>query len=128
MDTRAVLIAEDDPGISHMMRLVLEEEGFSVAIARDGEETLRLVESLTPGVVLLDLRLPILSGEEVISRLRATQTGSRPKILLTSASAKLKEIAAEMGADGFVAKPFDIDDLVAATHKAFDSRSGPPEP
>src|SRR5688500_151329 len=124
----SVLIAEDDPGISNMMRLILEDEGYKVTIARDGAETLRLVESLTPRVLLLDLRLPIFSGEEVVARLREQAHGTRPKILLTSASAQLKEIAADIGADGFVAKPFDIDDLVAATRRAYDSEAVAPEP
>src|SRR2546423_1052869 len=87
---RSILIAEDDPGISRMMRLVLEEEGFAVTIARDGAEALALVGSLNPDVLLLDLRLPVLNGEEVASSIRSLPAGARPKVLLTSASSRLK--------------------------------------
>src|SRR6266550_5177737 len=115
---RSVLIAEDDPGISRMMKLVLEEEGFVVTIARDGAEALALVGSLNPDVLLLDLRLPVLNGEEVASSIRSLPADARPKVLLTSASSRLKEISEQIGADGFVQKPFELDDLIAATQQA----------
>ena len=115
---KSILIAEDDPGISRMMRLVLEEEGFAVTIARDGAEALALVSSLNPDVLLLDLRLPVLNGEEVASSIRGMPEAARPKVLLTSASSRLKEISEQIGADGFVQKPFELDDLIAATQRA----------
>src|SRR5437762_14229881 len=86
---RSVLIAEDDPGISRMMRLVLEEEGFAVTIARDGGGALALVGSLNPDVLQRDLRVPGLNGEEVASSIRDLPAGARPKVLLNSASSRL---------------------------------------
>jgi len=115
---KSILIAEDDPGISRMMKLVLEEEGFLVTVARDGAEALALVGSMNPDVLLLDLRLPVLNGEEVASSIQRLPVGARPKVLLTSASARLKEISEQIGADGYVQKPFELDDLIAATQQA----------
>ena len=115
---KSVLIAEDDPGISRMMKLVLEDEGFAVTIARDGAEAIALVGSIKPDVLLLDLRLPVLSGEEVASSIRSLPDGARPKVLITSASSRLKEISEQIGADGFIQKPFELDDLIAATQQA----------
>ena len=82
---KLILIAEDDPGISRMMKLVLEEEGFVVTIARDGPEALALVGSMKPDVLLLDLRLPVLNGEEVALSIQRLPVAARPKVLLTSA-------------------------------------------
>src|SRR5688572_6247100 len=112
-----ILIAEDDPGIILMMALVLKDEGFDVTIARDGAETLKLVESMSPDLLLLDLRLPIVSGEEVATQLAKADKTARPKILITSASSRLNEIAAGLGVDGFILKPFEIDDLVEAARR-----------
>jgi CheY-like chemotaxis protein len=102
-----------------MMKLVLEDEGFAVTIARDGAEALALVGSMNPDVLLLDLRLPVLNGEEVASKIRGLPDGARPKVLVISASSRLKEISEQIGADGFVQKPFELDDLIAATQQAF---------
>ena len=115
---RSVLVAEDDPGISRMIKLVLEDEGYAVTIARDGAEALALVRSLCPDVLLLDLRLPVLSGEEVASSILALPESSRPRLVVTSASSRLKEISEKIGADGFIQKPFELDDLIAATQRA----------
>jgi len=115
---RSVLIAEDDPGISRMIKLVLEDEGYLVTIARDGAEALALVRSLCPDVLLLDLRLPVLSGEEVATSILALPESLRPRLVVTSASSRLKELSERIGADGYVQKPFELDVLIAATQQA----------
>ena len=101
-----------------MIKLVLEDEGYAVTIARDGAEALALVRTLRPDVLLLDLRLPVLSGEEVATSILALPQSSRPRLVITSASSRLKEISEKIGADGFVQNPFELDDLIAATQRA----------
>jgi two-component system response regulator RegX3 len=113
----SILIAEDDPGISRMMSLILKDEGFDVTIVSDGAEALKMVESVSPDVLLLDLRLPIVSGEEVATKVTQMDNATRPKIVITSASSRVSEIASNLGVDGFLVKPFEIDDLIAAARK-----------
>jgi CheY-like chemotaxis protein len=121
----SVLIAEDDPGISGMMRLVLEDEGFAISVARDGLEAIEMVKSLSPDVLVLDLRMPMLTGDEVAARLQELPDHKRPKIVLSSASSALPKFAATVPVDGFLPKPFDIDDLVKAVNDVLFP-DGPP--
>ena len=79
---QTILVVEDEIKIADVLKSYLEREGFSVATAADGEEALRLYAALSPALVLLDLMLPIISGEEVCRTIRAR--GETPIIMLTA--------------------------------------------
>jgi two-component system response regulator AdeR len=112
-----ILIAEDDPGISSIIRFVLESEGFPVAVARDGGEAIDMALALRPGLLLLDVVLPKIDGRGVTRELEKELGDGRPPIILLSASSKLSELAAELGVEGFVTKPFEPDDIVAVSKR-----------
>jgi DNA-binding response OmpR family regulator len=116
-DSLTILIAEDDPGISSIIRFVLEDEGFSVVMARDGSEAVRLARELRPALILLDVVLPMKDGREVIASLREEMGSERPSIVLLSASSKLSELAAELGVEGYITKPFEPEDIVLVTRQ-----------
>lgn len=109
---RRVLVVEDDLAIADMIMEVLELEGFTVEHAVDGE-ALRLADQTPrPAVVLLDLMMPGMDGFEVARRLRANPTTQAIPIVAMSAGQQAREGAARMGANDYLAKPFDLDQLI----------------
>lgn len=82
-----ILIVEDDYAIRDMYRMKLQNSGFSVAVAVHGEEGLRVAEVWRPDLILLDLRMPVMSGEEMLQNLRSTDWGSSIRVIaLTNVS------------------------------------------
>lgn len=80
-----IAIIEDDLAINQMYRMKFESEGFTVVVAADGEEGLEVIESEKPDIVLLDLMMPIMTGEEVLAEMRKTKWGKNmPVIILTN--------------------------------------------
>jgi DNA-binding response OmpR family regulator len=111
-----VLIIEDDRDICLSVRYALEREGgFAVSVAHDGEGGLELAARQHPDLVLLDLNLPGMDGQEVCRRLRAGKhTAGLPVIMLTARVDEADKLAGlEVGADDYVTKPFSIKELVA---------------
>ena len=107
-----VLVVDDEPPILYALRTSLEARGYDVASAETGEEGLARVASAAPDLVVLDLGLPDLDGAEVIRRLRGWS--DVPVIVLSVRERQADKIdALEAGADDYVTKPFDVDELVA---------------
>ena len=107
-----VLIVEDDSGIADFLQLELEHEGFEVLHAEDGRKALELFESDTPDIILLDIMLPKLNGLEVLRRIR--KTSRVPVIMLTARGDTLDKVSGlDSGADDYLAKPFEIEELLA---------------
>jgi two-component system KDP operon response regulator KdpE len=107
-----VLVADDEPRITKLVSLALSSEGFRVVTASGGEEALQKAEEVRPDIVLLDIVMPGMDGIEVMRQLRERRPV--PVILLTakgSTSDKAKGL--DLGADDYVAKPFDLDELAA---------------
>jgi CheY-like chemotaxis protein len=107
-----VLVVDDEAGIRYLLEAVLAEEGFRVTTAQDGIEALQVVASATPpDVVVTDLMMPRLDGYGLINRLRAAAVPIRGIIAMSAAS-----IAGTRppGADLFIAKPFDIEQVVTS--------------
>jgi DNA-binding response OmpR family regulator len=114
-----VLVVEDEPDLRDIARIVLEEDGFAVMTAPDGKAGLEQVLSWKPDVVLLDMGLPVMSGEEFVEAMRAELTNP-PRLIVMSAAGTIVERAARLGAISCVAKPFDLDDLSSAVRLALD--------
>lgn len=119
-----VLVAEDDPDIRSLARLLLELADHEVIEAADGEAVLSMLAADDNiDVVLLDLRLPLRDGFEVMGELRKTgRLGTKTRVVIFSAQIDLqgRERAEQEGASGFLSKPFSEEDLLAAV----DGRSG----
>jgi DNA-binding response OmpR family regulator len=77
-----VLIVEDDRTISEMYKLKLELVGFDINVAYDGQEGLKLAKLHQPQLILLDLRMPIMTGDEMLEQMRATEWGSKPRVVV----------------------------------------------
>ncbi|MCC6629631.1 MAG: response regulator transcription factor [Chloroflexi bacterium] len=111
-----VLIVDDDTDIVAMLVQVLQDEGYAV-VTGTGDEALALAESAAPSVVLLDIMMPGIDGVEFARRLRANPGTATLPIVAMSASHRLRERAGQMQVDDLLAKPFDLDDLLAAIQR-----------
>ena len=110
-----VLIIEDDTRIANWVKVYFERAGFSAEVAHDGESGLELARDLAPNLVILDLMLPRLDGVELCRVLR--RESDVPVIMLTAREAPAERITGlDSGADDYVVKPFDPDELIARAH------------
>jgi DNA-binding response OmpR family regulator len=114
-DDRVVLVVDDDPGILATIADALDLEGYRVRTATNGREALDVLETAAPRVVVLDMRMPILDGWGFAKALR--ERGDRPRILVMTAAENARQWADEIGADDFLAKPFELEDLLAALER-----------
>jgi two-component system, OmpR family, alkaline phosphatase synthesis response regulator PhoP len=119
-----VLIVDDEPNIVLSLEFLLGQEGYEVAVARDGAEALARAEELRPDLVLLDVMLPALDGFEVCRRLRAREPA--PKVILLTARGRSAERlrGLDLGADLYVTKPFSTRDLMADIRRCLSGEGG----
>ena len=113
-DARKILIAEDEPNIVISLEFLLKGAGYEVAVARDGEEALRLIWALRPDLVVLDIMLPSVSGFEVCRRIREGHESKDTKVLMLTARGLESEVEKGMaaGANAYMTKPFATRELV----------------
>jgi DNA-binding response OmpR family regulator len=108
-----VLLVDDEAAITDNLAPFLERAGFTVAVAADGEEALRQVGAFAPDLIILDVLMPRLDGREVLRNLRQADNWT-PVILLTQVGeSSERAMALEEGADDYLNKPFDPQELVA---------------
>ncbi|NLV57293.1 MAG: response regulator transcription factor [Clostridiales bacterium] len=111
-DKQRILLVDDDPNISHLVRLYLEKEGFEVTQAARGDEALMSFRKRQPELVLLDVMLPGVDGLQVLKEIR--KVGKVPVIMLTAKDETFdKVLGLELGADDYITKPFENKELVA---------------
>lgn len=106
-----VLICDDDEGIVDFTSILLGESGCDVLAAINGEEIFEVLNKSLPDLILLDLWLPLLSGEEVIDILKKKKRTQHIPVIIISASKDTEQVAQRAGADDFLCKPFDIQKL-----------------
>ena len=104
-----ILVVDDDEAIREAVADLLRGEGYRAETAADGPAGLEAAQRLSPALVLLDMRLPRLDGWALAGALRAR--APRVPILAMTAAPDARRWAAEIGADGWIAKPFDVDEL-----------------
>jgi len=105
-----VLVVDDDASIRRVVTETLEDEGYSVVTAADGEEAFRAIIHRRPGVVLLDMRMPNVDGWELTRRLKAR--GIHVPVAVMTAAPLAPKSADDIGADAYIAKPFELSELV----------------
>jgi len=110
-----ILVIDDDVSIQKLVSDVLTEEGFSVITASCGEDGIKKVHHSKPNLIILDLRLPDMDGFQICQTLKKDKSvSSIPIIMLTVKSAKSSTVAGlEMGADDYIVKPFNQEEMVA---------------
>jgi len=125
LQTRTVLVADDEDHIRQLIRLYLANEGFGVKEAKSGKEALDSWQKDDPDLVVLDIMMPEVDGWEVLKQIRKQK--NTPVIMLTAKDAELdKVLGLELGADDYVTKPFSPRELVSrvkAVLRRYDSAS-----
>ena len=107
-----ILLVDDDPNIRQLVNLYLQKEGFEVQMAERGDEALEKFRATPPDLMLLDVMLPSMDGWQVLREAR--KTSNVPIIMLTAKDETFdKVLGLELGADDYIAKPFDMKELVA---------------
>lgn len=106
-----ILVVDDDVSICDMIDAVLTDEGYEVVCARNGGHALRMLQERAPALILFDLVMPDQGGADFITACRQVPNGAVPMVVV-SGFPNLDQIAATIGAEGFLAKPFDLTDLL----------------
>lgn len=116
-----ILLVEDDPSLTELIKYNLEQEGFEVVVEMDGETGLIAAMEENPDLILLDWMLPNLSGIEICRRIRRDKSTSNiPVIMLTARSEESDRIRGlDIGADDYVTKPFSPKELIARIKALF---------
>lgn len=112
---KRILLVDDDQEIVETLQIALEAKGYEIAIARDGNQGLALVEREDPDLVILDMMMPKRSGFLVLEKLRRTRPVPIRVIMITAnEGARHKAYAEMLGVDDYIRKPFAMDKLIAS--------------
>src|SRR5262244_1973625 len=109
---RRILVVDDEPQITRVLRTSLSSHGYDIRVANDGETALEIMKDWTPDLVITDLSMPNMDGLELCRKLRLT---SQVPIIVLSVRGeeRVKVQALDAGADDYVTKPFGIEELLA---------------
>lgn len=111
---RKVLVVDDDEGILDALSAILEFEGYKVEVEDSAENVIERAKRVSPNIILLDLLLADgESGDKLVTLLKRDRATQKIPIIMISAHPKAEEQAKVAGADDFIAKPFDIDELLS---------------
>ena len=125
MPESTVLVVDDDPVILKLLEVNFEMEGFTVLVARDGEEGIEVARGDQPDLIVSDIMMPKVSGLELVIALKGDAATSEIPIILLSAKAQNADVRAglDAGADDYVTKPFEPLDLVDRVNRLLEARA-----
>jgi len=119
MGSRApILVVDDDPAIRAFVQLALEDTGYEVIVATDGLDALEAIREREPGLILLDMRMPRMNGWEFAAAYRREWSPRAPIVIMTAGR---EATLSEVGAAGWLGKPFDLEQLLSSARQHFDS-------
>ena len=119
-----VLICDNEEPLRALVRAALDGSGYSIAEARDGDESVDLARELRPDLIVLDMMMPGRTGLEVLAELRADESFADTRVIMLTARAQAadRDAATDAGADRFLPKPFSPLELAAAVDELLDNR------
>jgi len=110
---KTILVVDDEPDVLKVLSLRLEKTGYDVVGGRDGREALDLARQMIPDLIILDIYLPDINGDDVARILRDDKTlRDIPIILISATATSIDQRARECGANGYITKPFEPEELV----------------
>ncbi len=112
MQTTKILIVDDDQVICNLLVAFLKQEGFDASSVGSGEEAIRQFDAIGYHIVITDLKMPGLSGQDVLRHIKGASPQTVVVMITGSCSDSDRREAYENGADAYLAKPFDIDELL----------------
>ena len=121
-----ILIAEDEPSILESLDFILRRAGWTISAVTDGDAALEAVRRLRPRMLVLDVMLPKRSGFEVLKQIRADLAMHALPVLILTAKGQQQDrrIAEDLGADGFVTKPYSNAEVVGAVRQLLGENDG----
>jgi len=124
LDPKVILVIEDDESMQNVMRRIFSEDGYELRLASDGTELTSILDEVTPDIILMDIGLPWINGFELAELIKNHREMKKIPILFVSGQASEEDItrAYQIGADDFIKKPFEIDQLKAAVTKYLHSK------
>lgn len=108
-----ILIVEDDAEVQGMLALMLRRQGYDVQCSPNGVDALHQATALKPDLIVLDLMMPLAAGDTVLGFIRSTDALKRTPVLVVSAHPRGAELAQQLEADDFLAKPVDVRTLTS---------------
>jgi DNA-binding response OmpR family regulator len=114
---KKILVAEDDRAILEVVKIILEQEGFSIIFVDKEDGIYKLIKEQKPDVILLDIWLGGSDGGKIAKTIKSDKATKQIPIIMISANNETEKIAKEAGADDFLLKPFNIDDLLNIVRK-----------
>ena len=120
---RLVLVVDDDPDILQTLALCLSTEGYRVLMASNGQEALDLLSSERPACILLDLMMPVMDGWQFVAEMECRGWRKSP-LLILSADRAVQGHAAKLKAEAYLAKPFDLDELLGKVQQLTGGPNG----
>ncbi len=111
MKAKTILIFDDDINILEICSLILENDGYQVAVSQTSHDVIERVSMVQPDLILMDNWIPTIGGVEAIRLLKAHPLHRYIPVILLSANYNIEKLAADAGADIFLEKPFSLDDL-----------------
>ncbi len=114
---KKILVAEDDKAILEVVKIILQDGGYEVIAIEHGEQVIKTVHKEQPHVVLLDIWMAGHDGGEIAKKLKNDEKTRHTPVIMISANNETEKIAKEVGANGFIQKPFNIDDLLSTVQK-----------
>ena len=117
-----ILIVDDEPSMLQMLQMNLQMEGHDTLLAGDGATALKRVETEDPDLILLDIMMPVLDGWEVLRQLGTMALRKRPRVIVMTAKSGEHDLRKGLllGADEYVTKPFEIDELIESVGRLLD--------
>ncbi|KFC20548.1 response regulator [Chryseobacterium sp. FH1] len=112
MEGKKIMICDDDHGILEVLEMMLEIEGFTVFRESNSTNLLSEIKRTSPDLLLMDLWMPVLSGDQILKVIRTSEEFKNLPVIILSASVDGKEIANNAGANGFIPKPFNMDEMI----------------
>ncbi len=118
-----ILIVEDDPDNTALVRLLLERRGYSVASAHNGEQGLKVLRARRPDLIVLDLDMPVMDGWGMLSRMQVERATAGIPIIVVTAHLlpDERESVSQAGGSGYVLKPFRAEDLLGEIERVLNA-------
>ena len=116
-----ILVVDDEPDILKVLSLRLEKTGYKVAYGRNGQEALDLARQMVPDLIVLDIYLPDINGDDVTRILKKDKKlKDIPVILISATATSVAQRAEECGATGYITKPFEPEELIGMVRKILE--------
>lgn len=115
-----ILVIDDNADMRYLLENLLSTNGFTVNLAKDSEEAFSCFDKSIPDLVILDLRLPKMNGIEILKKIRERDIVSKVIILTAYSNLDNRNKAIQYGADGYLTKPFDNNELLANIYRILD--------